>query len=372
MHRFAVGILTLGLVACGGGSSGGDGGTSNDPAPRGDRLLSIDLSLPEDGDYVAAFEEALLTDMDQVKLSFDWDELDADMSVVDSIKAFYPAYGMPLVVFIRPIHINQDERPVALQGKAFDDPEVIAGFETLIDDFMAGVGAADIDAIIVGSEIDPYLNGEAAWGTYTTFFAAIADHVHTNHPGVLVGSEVMFELYERDDATEVANWATLCGDADFVGISYYAHAGDPTYQVKPTSAVAIDFATMVSTSIDKPIWLPQVGYPSATSLGSSEAQQADWVRKVFAAWDAHRSEVKMLNFTWMHEWDTAAIHAWMDDVLGISDPSTTTLDDFLGSLGYRTYAGSGSDKPAWPALKAAAAARGWDRDPADIPKPLPQ
>lgn len=370
------------LTACGGGSSSADG-DSDDPLPRGGRMLSIDLSAPEDAagdgtgsvsgdDYTAVFEQAYLTDMDQVKLSFDWDNLAADMSVTGAIDSFYPAYDMPLVVFIRPIHIHLDERPAALQSEAFDSTTVVTAFETLIDDFLAATPNATYDAIIVGSEIDFYLGSDtAAWAAYTTFFQQVAAHIRSARPGTLVGSEVTFNAYQ--DPTQLTLWNLLCAHADFVGVSYYGIEDD--YAAKAPSTVAGDFRTIVEGSVDKPIWFPQLGYPAATSLGSSEVQQAAWIEAVFEAWDTHRADIRMINFTWLHDWSPTEVEDYMTGTLGI-DPSTTLLDDFLGSLGYRTWDDAGSDKAAWPALKSAAAARGWQRDPADIPtpfsKPIPQ
>lgn len=355
--------LVIVLAACGGGGGGsGDGGDPG-PIPRGERLLSIDISLPEDGNYISAFENAFVTDFDQVKLSYDWhwlrdnlDEADPGDRITAAINGFYPLYDVPIVVFIRPIHIDQDERPDSLKSFAFDDPAVIAAFAELIDDFLAGIPAVEVDAIIIGSEIDGMLDSDAGdWAAYTEFFRQSAEHIRTQRPGTRVGSEVTF--FFLDNVVGRGHWDALNAHADFVGISYYGIDGD-SFQAKPTSSVQTDFATIVARSIAKPIWLPQIGYPAADTLGSSEAQQAAWIRAAFAAWDTQRARIEMVNFTWMHDWSEDAINAFLLD-LGVGDHAA--LAAFLGSLGYRTYPGAGTDKAAWPALLDEAADRDWER-----------
>jgi hypothetical protein len=51
----------------------------------------------------------------------------------------------------------------------------------------------------------------------------------------------------------------------------------------------------------------------------------------------------------------ARLTIYIDD-LRVSDP---TFLSYLGTLGLRTHAGSGTDKPAFAALMAQAKARGW-------------
>ena len=58
------------LAGLGCGSNGDDGGY--EPAPRGDRVLGLDVSAAEDGDYPAALALAVDTGVQTIDLSLDW------------------------------------------------------------------------------------------------------------------------------------------------------------------------------------------------------------------------------------------------------------------------------------------------------------
>ncbi|MDA3960228.1 MAG: hypothetical protein PF961_05525 [Planctomycetota bacterium] len=365
-------LLVIGILAACSSDGPPPQPTVTAPVARGDRMLSIDISLPEDDDYTAAFERAFATDMDQVKLSIDWKDLRDDMDLASptfapAVNAFYHTYAMPIVVFIRPIHIDSDHRPTLptdLTVLAMNDASVVAAFNQLIDDFMAAIPNTTVDAIIIGSEIDGYLGNNATrWTEYTDFFDQTATHIRSTYSGVKVGSEVTFPLLK--DAAKRVHWNTLCGYADFTGISYYG-IDYATLLARSPQAIADDFALIAANCrSDRDIWIPQMGYPSGANSGSSEALQADWVSQAFLAWDRWGHRITMVNFTWMHEWLEADVDAFLVDV-GIS--GNAALKSFLLSLGLRHRTGSGSDKPAWTRLLSETAARGWQRS---VVSPIP-
>ncbi len=365
-------IILCCICACGGG--GGSKKSGSTIVQRGDRMLSIDVSLPEDDDFIAAYDEAMLTDMDNIKLSFDWSMLEDgtkdgggdpiyDMSVPAIAEAFYPAKGMPVSIFIRPVHINIKPVPSDLTATDFDNATMIQRFKDLLDELFTTMPTAEIQSLIIGSEIDIYFgNDDAAWDKYITFFDAVATYARAQRPGTLVGSEVTYNFY---DESSFDKWLELNTYADFIGISYYGI--DYTNQNgKSMGQIRDDFDDMVAKHPgNQDIYIPQLGYPSAASLNSSEEKQAKFINTVFKAWDEHHKRIKLINFTWMHEWDATAISDFMAEI-GVSDAN---LEAFLGSIGLRYWSGSGSDKLAWPRLKKRAAERGW-KSPSTILAPI--
>jgi hypothetical protein len=62
-----------------------------------------------------------------------------------------------------------------------------------------------------------------------------------------------------------------------------------------------------------------------------------------------------MDFTWLHDMSPSEL-AIQEAYFGLSDPAFLT---FLGSLGMRSYAGSGAAKTAWTVLREEASERGW-------------
>jgi hypothetical protein len=96
-----------------------------------------------------------------------------------------------------------------------------------------------------------------------------------------------------------------------------------------------------------------LGYPSSPELGSSDERQADFIREVFRAWDAHATAIRMIDFSWL--FDTSESSA--GDTGRYYGMSGRRFSEFIRTLGLLTYAGG--QKPAFRALKEEASMRGW-------------
>ncbi len=99
----------------------------------------------------------------------------------------------------------------------------------------------------------------------------------------------------------------------------------------------------------------EAGYPSGADCGSSPERQKEFVKQMFATWDAHAEQVKLVMFVWLHDLSVQDVEHYRT-YNGISDKAFLS---YLGTLGLRTHGGDGTDKPAFLALKAHAEARGW-------------
>ena len=72
----ALGVTCAALIACSNATASPTTRLDHPASPKGDRLLGIDVSAAEDGDYNAAFGHALRTGMDFTSLTVFWDDLE--------------------------------------------------------------------------------------------------------------------------------------------------------------------------------------------------------------------------------------------------------------------------------------------------------
>lgn len=326
-----------------------------DVVPKGDRRLGIDVNEAEGEEYDAAFALAVELGMDEVGLSLDWIDLEPapgqfDGTWLEIANIYYPAWGMPLTLTLRPIHTGTLRVPDDLRDLPLDDPTMIARFEALLDFVFATMPDVTFSSLVIGSEFDAYLGNDAArWVQYTNFAQQTADYARSQRPGLQVAFEAMYEAFTGPASQHLG--ALNAHAADIIGVSYYPLEDD--FAVQSPKVVAEAFATVAGAYPDKPIYFYQFGYPSSDLLGSSEAQQAAFIREAFAAWDAHADHIKMIAFTWLSEQSSETV-AGFEDYYGYSDERFAA---FLGSLGLRYR--DGTPKAALDALREEAAARGW-------------
>jgi hypothetical protein len=253
------------------------------------------------------------------------------------------------VISLNPIDTNKLRLPADLSGKPFDDPAVIQRYNKAADYVLSRVSKADLVAFAIGNEIDGYLGGDRKkWQQYARFFEATSEHVRRRRPGVAVGAKVMFSSL-LGDARALAE--PVNAHADAVLTTYYP-LGEG-FRVKPPTVVEKDLGALLQQYPDKPVYLLEAGCPSSSFLGSSEAQQAEFVREVFRFWDAHQRRLKAVNFIWLHDISTAEVESYTK-YYGVGQRG---FAEYLGTLGLRYH--DGRDKQAFQTLRQEAKSRGW-------------
>ena len=285
-----------------------------------------------------------------------WDEIERAPGVFDPdpnwlaiADAFYPGAGIQIVLGIHPIDTNQDRRPADLQGRPFDDPQVIARYGALLEWALSQTPDLDLVVLSVGNEVDALLGSDAeAWAAYGRFFDAARARVHQTRPGLHVGAKATYGGLMGDSQSALQ---ALNARADALLVTYYPLG--PDFAAHPPSAVQGDVDRLLAAYPDGPVHLLETGYPSGTSCGGSPGRQADFVREVFRAWDRHAARIRSVEFTWLTDIAPATVDAYVD-YYGVDD---ACFRDYLGTLGLREH--DGSSKPAWDRLVEEAEARGW-------------
>lgn len=322
-------------------------------AAKGDRLLGLGVNEGSIG-FEKAFRAARQTGIQFIELSQQWDDIEPKPGrftnvYLDVANVYYSATKTGLVITFNPIDTTALRVPADLQGKPFDDPEVISRYNKAVDYVLSRLPDVDLVAFAIGNEIDGYLGADARkWAQYARFFEAAGRHVRRKRPKVPVGAKAMLPGLIGYAKSEML---TVNRHSDVTMATYYP-LGDG-FRVKHPSVVRNDVKTLIDLYKGKPVYLLEAGYPSSEVLGSSEAKQAQFIREMFETWDTHRSQLKLVNFIWLHDISAAEVTSYTK-YYGLSSRG---FAEYLGTLGLRTH--DGRDKQAFQALREAAKARGW-------------
>ena len=322
-------------------------------------VISVDVNTPQSSTYTydSAFTKCLSIGMKEVGLSLPWTSIETspgvfDMTNFNIANVYYPAYSIPVDLTIAPINTNVKSVPSDLLSTNFDSPAMVARFKKLLDSIFVHTTNLQLSSLVIGSEVDVYLGTNATlWTQYTSFYSQVTAYAKTLRPSLKVSCEASLGGLTTTSASTLQ---TLNAYSDYTGVSYYPLNSD--FTAKPVNVIVTDFAALVAAYPSKPIYIYQYGYPSATICNSSLNQQAQFITQTFTAWDTYKSNIKMIDFTWMHDYSPAAV-SYYSTYYGITDP---VFLGYLGSIGLRTYSGSGTNKPAFDELICQANQRGYN------------
>jgi hypothetical protein len=326
------------------------------PGDHDGRHLGIDVNEAGNMNFDHAFEIARDAGIDFVSLTIYWDafeithgEYAPDVNWLEIANSYYSANDVDIALVIAPIDTNVLHTPDDLEGAPFDDPFMIARFQSFLDYVLGKLDSVELLAISIGNEIDVFLGSDQpAWDSYRTFYGESAKYIHALDPGYKVGVKSTFNGLVHDHVTELNG---MNENSDLILTTYYPLG--PDFLVRPPDAVFNDFDLLTLRAGSKPIYFLEIGYPSSTKLGSSEQAQAEFVDNAFKAWDMHAEQIGALNFTWLHDIPYSQVKDFAD-YYGITSGNFSA---YLATLGLRRS--DGVDKQAFIRLKAGAVARGW-------------
>lgn len=333
--------------------SGAVGSVKAEPRPLIAPALFLHKNSPPG---LAGFTEAmdLLTGNGANLFGFtaDWADLEPSPgapglqeSFVNPLTSLVPQYPeIEGVVFVlKMIDTNRRTLPRDIKDKPFDHPEVIGRFGALIDAMAAEPSGKRITHILLGNEVDGYLSRHPdELAAFRAFYRRAVVRVHARMPGVKVATIVTSEAPETFD--------DLIRFGDLACYTYYpVHSGPgaAAWQMRPVSEVRADIDRMARRAGDKPFAFTEIGYSASPSNGSSEKQQALFVREMFQALERHRRERRLAFLLY---------HALYDYRPGVCAPyaaaqgiAPEAICGFMENLGLRRY-DTNEPRAAWDAF----------------------
>ena len=324
------------------------------PIAKGDRLFGINISESSKG-FDASFATAQEAGVQVVELNLPWNILELDEGQYDNPwnvltdVAFYGEHNVQVLLSLAVINTVERTTPDYLNGSAYDDPHVIAAFNNLVDWVMITVPEnVTIVGIGIGNEIDLVLNDDD-WERYIRFYEATVAHIQRNYPNTKVGTKVTV----MKGVKEEIDWVQKINEvSDVIMLNYYPQ--DAQFKVLPPEIVHEHLAQIVANFPDREIWFTEVGYQSGNEYcDSSEAKQALFFHELFAAWDNHQEQLKLILVDWLHDQSAQQIEEF-EAYYGFSDPGFV---EYLSTLGLRNY--NHTDKAAWRQVLAETQSRGW-------------
>ncbi len=322
-------------------------------------VISIDVSTsPQNSsfNYDSCFALGKKIGMGSVGIYQNWTAIETsplnyNMFIMDIANVYYPAHNMAIDLTIAPIHTNNLEVPSDLASLSFSNTVMINRFNRLLDSIKAHIPNVTLSSLVIGSEHDIYLGNNAlAWANYTKFYNNVSAHAKTLWSGLKVSTELTFNgLITQNTFAQNLN-----SNSDYIGISYYPLNTD--FTVKSPTVIPTDFANLVSLYSSKPLCFYQFGYPSSSTCNSSEVLQSQFITQTFASWDAYASNIKMIDFTWLHDLDVSVVNFY-SNYYGITD---TAFLEYLRTLGLRNWGSNGANKLAYNELLCQAKLRGYN------------
>lgn len=303
-------------------------------------------------EFAAAVDAAAAAGMRRALIAKRWSEIEprAGKIKTDDIAreaALYRAKNIDIFFGLQLINTVKAELPEDLSGKAWDSPEVTSRALAAIDKTLALLPQDRPVYFSFGNEVDVYFEkAPQELDAFLRLYAAVRAHIAARYPHVRTGITTTYDGYLHGRKAMIAQ---IQAATDIVIFTYYPLDG---FKVRPPDAPLRDIPEMVKAASPRPLVLQEAGYPSAARIGSSEDMQADFVRHLFAAWDAAAADILHVS-VFMQTDFTRKICEDLTAYYGLSAPAYK--DDFMAmlcTLGLRTA--DGREKPAWAALREVA------------------
>ena len=243
---------------------------------------------------------------------------------------------LPVAFNLKLIDAGARNMPDAYRALAWDSPQMVEHVVAVIEQLAPVLGDRPW-SYALGNEIDLYFasrSGEVA--AYARLLAQVKPRVAALHP------EASFTTsFQASAAPQLSTlYAPIVATLDHVAFTYYPLRGD--FSVRPPTDVTADLRTMIAAAQPRPIYLQEIGYPSAARLGSSPDLQSTFVRLAYEAIrDAGTSRV--LGATYLFQSD---FPNWLVDQIVLAyGVGTDNFRAFIGTLGLRDD--KDKPKPAW-------------------------
>ena len=307
--------------------------------------LSVDANPKTSSDYKSESREQAIrllksTPATHFHVSSTWSTIERQPGVLDvgelthAIDASAP---LPLAFTLKIIDAGNRQVPDRLRGAAWDSPAMVQGVSQLIDQLAPVLDDRRPWSYAIGNEIDMYFAtrpGEIA--AYARLLEQLKPIVKSRHPRASFTTVWQFNSIDRLRSTYAAVVATL----DHIALTYYPIAAD--FSVRPVDQLARDLPRALAVAAPLPIAFHELGYPTATLLGSSPEQQAEFMRISFDAIRAAGTP-RVLGATYLFQSD---LPQWLvSDLVRAYGLDSDRFRAFITTLGLRDE--NDRPKPGW-------------------------
>ncbi len=235
------------------------------------------------------------------------------------------------------INTTTRELPADLRDLDWTSLKLRARFRAVIDSLVPALNAR-VKYLSIGNEVDVYLNSHPEeWNPYLEFYAEMVRYVHSIVPWVKVGVTGTFDGVSKKVSGPMSS---LNFYSDVWIFTYYPLNAD--FTPRAPEGVFADLQRMTALAGSKPVVIQEAGYPASDSLGSTEGQQATFVRNLFSAWYAQRGRIPFLNYFLLHDFPPDLCDS-LAGYYGLA--GNRNFREYLCSLGLRKA--DGTPRAAW-------------------------
>jgi hypothetical protein len=297
--------------------------------------------VPPDGEGDVIAEYAALG-ADFYTLRADWATLEQDPAYAGLIQWGIPwlaDLGYAVMLTIPTVDTVIATIPDAVVGLAWDDPAMLAAFDTTLESLITPQVAAALSYVALGNEVDGYLHAHPdELEAYATFVAH--GYAKLDELGVTAPSCVTFMVDGLSQGGEDA-LNRLLPDCDFLPVTYYPMAAGFQFE-DPAIVVVPAFDLVQSWAGDLPVVFQEVGYSSDPANGGSEMRQAEFLVWTLMTAIDRNDQVQALNVDWRCDLLLEDCQDLAENLYQVP-PENPMYDAFVGflcSLGLRYQDGS--------------------------------
>jgi hypothetical protein len=310
-------------------------------------------------DYVndsiqARWDEAVQSGMSVCRLQIDWTELEPspnqyNKSVLEEALADMNNQGLQTFLLISAYDSEGAVVPTDLEGKDFDDEELIGRYQKLMDWVIPMLVEYNGYLISITNEADnAFEDNPNLHKQIKTFATAVRNHINEINKSIAV--TVTFAAGNMDAyGNEITKILEVCDIACWNFYGSKANASFPPYSSVMAEAEIIEkMQKIVDASGSKNIVFQELGLHSGDEhIGSSEEKQRNFF-EVFFTEMKNQNQIKVAYIWQMVDWDAELAQSYVQPLAdeGIDPVFIDEFSESLTTIGLIKHT-DGTRKKAW-------------------------
>jgi hypothetical protein len=296
--------------------------------------LSVDANPKTNSDYRSASREEAIrmlksSGATHFHVSTTWASIEPRAGVLDLStlsKTITASAPLPVAFTLKIVDAGHRQVPERFRNVEWDSPEMVQRLVEVIDQLASLLGSRPW-SYAIGNEIDLYLaRRPQEIAAYARLLEQLKPIVNARHPMASFTTVWQFNAIDQSAAI----YRPILDVIDHVALTYYPINAD--FSVRPPDQMARDLPRALAAASPLPITFQELGYPSATLLGSSPDQQAEFMRISFELIRAAGTS-RVLGATYLFQSD---LPQWLiGDLVRAYGFDDARFRAFLGTLGLR-------------------------------------